>query len=444
LKKILVIGCGGAGMFSSIVATQLKPKKFKATILSDEKDIYCRCSTPYIITDKAKMKEAIQPDSMITGYGVNVVKEKALRVDTKKKKVFTDHGTVFDYDLLVLSTGAAPFIPPIEGAKNAIPVRSSDDVKEIIKKSKKAKTATIIGAGVIGIEMASALNEKGIKTSLMEFADRPLAGIASKEYSEKILKTLEKNKIEVYLSSKATRIGDDFVEFEKEDVTKRLKSDLVILASGVRANIEPIKDTPIKTNKFGILVDDKMRTNIKNVYACGDCAIPKSHITHEHVPSQLASSAIQQAKIVGYQIAGFPMKYGGSNNAFAFQFLGKEYAGAGISEENARKHFRIVVIGNAKTTDVYKDMNEKEDLDLKLVFAGPRLRLVGVEAFGKGTISHVETASFAITMKNNIFKLMKYNYIAHPSLTPWPFMNPLIMGCEDAMGKVTKKLHLTK
>jgi len=86
MKKILSIGCGGAGMFSGIVASQLRKGKFEAIALSDEADIYCRCTTPYVLTGEAQLADAIQPDSMAGDYGVKVVHEKAVKINTKKKR----------------------------------------------------------------------------------------------------------------------------------------------------------------------------------------------------------------------------------------------------------------------------------------------------------------------------------------------------------------------
>ncbi len=233
---------------------------------------------------------------------------------------------------------------------------------------------------------------------------------------------------------------------EKKDVVVRenenekvISADMIIVSAGVRPNLDVISGTRINANEMGIEVDEKMRTNIKDVYACGDCCVPLSAVTNESKPSSLASSAIHQSKIVGYQIAGFPIKYNGSTGAFAFQTLGKEYAAAGLTEKEARDKFKWVIVGRAQTTDVYQDLERKKPLEVKLIFAGPKMTLVGYEAFGNGVIASAEVASFAIGLRLNILKMLKFNYIAHPSMTPWPFMNPIIMATEDAMGNIMNK-----
>jgi NADPH-dependent 2,4-dienoyl-CoA reductase/sulfur reductase-like enzyme len=446
MKKILAIGCGGAGMFSLIVASQLKKGKFQTTVLSDEKDIYCRCTTPYILSGEATLKDAIQPESMVADYGVKIVHDKAVAIDTSKKHVITSGGRIVEYDYLVISTGATPFVPKIKGIEleKVYTVRTSEDLEKIQAAAKKAKSAVVVGAGVIGMEMAGALRGMGLKVSLVESAASISAGIADAEFGDKITNHLRDNEIEILFNSKVSEIRKSKTKKEVVIVTKRKKrilvADLVIVAAGVRPNLDVIKDTKIKATEFGIIVDEKMQTNVKNVYACGDCCVPLFSVTGEYKSSSLASSAIQQSKIVGYQIAGFPIKYAGSTGAFAFQTLGKEYACVGLTEQLARKKFKWVVVGRAQTTDVYKDLKRNKPLDIKLIFAGPKMRIVGCEVFGDGVITSAEVASFAIGMKASILKVLKFNYIAHPSMTAWPFMNPIIMATEDAMGHIMAKI----
>lgn len=434
-------------MFSLIVASQLKKHKFSTTVLSDEDNIYCRCTTPYILAGEASLQDAIQPESMVSGYGVKIVHEKAVGINTRKRQVTTQTGHVFDYDYLVIATGASPLRPKIKGidSKNVFTVRNSKDVEGIQASLGQAKSAVVVGAGIIGIEMAGALRGRGLEVKIIEAAPSISPNIADKEFAKKIFTHLSANGIETVFKSQVAEIKDA-PDGRKEIVIKRgrkrefLAADLVIVAAGVRPNLAVIEGTKIKANHQGILVDDKMRTNVKNIYACGDCCVPISAVTGENNPSALASSAIQQSKIVGYQIAGFPIKYAGSTGAFAFRTLGKEYAAAGLTEEKAREKFKRVVVGRAKTTDLYNDLGRHQSLEVKLIFAGMRMRLVGYEAFGNGVIASAEVASFAIGLRLNILKLLKFNYIAHPSLTPWPFMNPIIMAAEDAMGSVMQKI----
>lgn len=448
MKKLLAIGGGGASMFSLVVPTQLKKNTYTATVLSDEHDIYCRCTTPYILTGDATLEDAIQPDSMVGDYGVKIVHEKAVALDTKKKQVTTDKGNVFEYDYLVIGTGASAVRPKIEGTDlpGVYTIRTSDDVAGLQSSLAEAKKAVVVGSGVIGIEMAGALKERGLDVDLVEMAPGISKNIADPEFAQKILEVLSGAGVNVFFETQVQRIENlggnkKSVHIKHGETISQREADIVVFAIGVRPNLEIVKDTDIKTVPQGIVVDDKMCTNVADVYACGDCCVPKSAVTGKPRPSQLASSAIQQSKIVGFQIAGYPIRYNGSTGAFAFQTIGgKEYACAGLTESVAREQFTWVVIGRAVTTDMYKDIKNHESLEVKLVFAGPKMRLVGYEAFGKGVIASAELASFAIGLRLSILSMLKFNYIAHPSLTPWPFMNPIIMASEDAMGVIMKNV----
>lgn len=446
MKKILAIGCGGAGMFSLIVPSQLKKGKFQTTVLSDEKNIYCRCTSPYIISGKAKLKDAIQPESMFTEYGFKIIHERAIKLDTERKVVFTNTGRALGYDYLVISTGVSPYKPDIEGIDNTnvFTVRTSDDIANIKRVAKKGNKALIIGSGIIGLEMAGALITEKVEVNVVEYNKGLSEHIADPEFADMIINHISQSGVKFSFNSGVTKIekvtGNKLrVTVKEGNEEKKVTVNFVIVAAGIRPNLDIIKGTEIKANKRGILVNREMRTNVKDVFACGDCCLPFSAVTKDNAPSELASSAIQQAKIVGFQIASYPIRYAGATGAFAFEIQNKEYSRVGLTEVVARKKYKIVIVGRAKTTNIYNDMLKKEPLEVKLIFAGLRLRLVGYEAFGKGLISSAELSSFAIGLRLNILSMLKFNYIAHPSLTPWPFMNPIIMATEDALGTALRE-----
>ena len=356
-------------MFSLIVAAQLKKNKFETTILSDEADIYCRCSTPYILTGETTVADSVQPESMFTKYGFTIVHEKAVQIDTAKKQVQTAAGNVFDYDYLVIATGATPVKPAITGIDGAgvYTVRTSADAAGIYAAAKQAQRAVVIGAGVIGMEMAGALRRMGLAVSLVEYGPSISPNIADAEFSEKIVANLQAHDVQIMFSSQVMEIKQEVhtkkVVINQADNMVEVEADLVVVATGIKPNLDVISGTDIKANKLGILVDRKMRTNIKNIYACGDCCVPMSVVTGENKPSSLASSSVQQAKIVGYQMAGYPIAYAGSTGAFAFKILEKEYACVGLTEDVAREKFKWVAVGRAQSTDLYQDLQAAQPLE---------------------------------------------------------------------------------
>ncbi len=447
-KKIVAIGCGGAGMFSLVVASELRKGRFETVVLSDEPDIYCRCTSSYILSGEAELDDAIQPESMVCDYGLQIVHDKAVRIDTAQQRVETASGASYPYDSLVIATGASPWKPPIRGIDGAkiFTVRTSDDIRHIEEVAKDTKTAVVIGAGVIGIEVSGALKTRGAEVHLVESTGSVASSIAEKEFADRIVSHLRDSGLKLSFDTRVEEIRDgadgrkEVIVVKKNGTPRAIEADIVIVAAGVRPNLDIIKDTGIEADEQGILADRRMRTSIADIYACGDCCHPFSAVTDERATSALASLAIQQSKIVGFQIAGFPIKYAGSTGAACFKIFGKEYASAGLTEEAARRRSRWVVVGRAETTDVYKDLKAAQPLLVKLIFAGPFMRLVGYEGWGNGVMPSASVASFAIGQKTNIIKMLRYNYFAHPSLTPWPFMDPIIMATEDAMNAIMKNV----
>lgn len=443
-KNLVIIGGGGAGLFTGATTLQLS-KEYDVYMISDE-DLYCRCSSPYILANKADLKDAIMPDSMITNFGIKLLKGTAKEVDYKKRvvKYGSAIGTAnIQFDKLVFATGARPFIPEISGnsLKNVFSVRNSDDIKKIQAQLKKAKTATVIGGGVIGVEIASVLKERGLDTTMIIVEDRVFERIADEEFANMVTEHLINNKINVVTNSQIKRIsGETSVEgviFEKTGKFHTIKSDLVIYATGVKPNIEMAQTIGVKTNNFGIIVDDTMKTNVKDVYAVGDCAVAKSCVTKVCAPSQLATNSVIQGKLLGKVISGMKVKYTGHTSATILQFLDLEFGGAGLNENMCKCSGIDYYVGISHSTDIYQDLKGAHQVLVKLIFSKKTNRVIGVEAFGKNLVWIVNLISFAIQQNTSIQDLMNLDYASHPSVTPWPFMDPIVDACEHAMQELS-------
>lgn len=446
-KNLVIVGGGGAGLFTGATVKQLCDL-YDVYLISNE-NLFCRCSTPYVVTKKANFKDTIMPDQMITNFGINLINSNALQIDTKLKIVKygknLETAVNLNYDTLVMATGARSFIPPIQGIdlKNVFSVRTSDDLKAINSQVSKIKSATVIGGGVIGVEMVSALTEMGVKSNLLIMEDKPFGNIADDEFRDLIKENLVKNKVKVINNALTKRIiGDKKVEgviYEKDSKFHTIKSDIVILATGVRSNVELLKDSGIKMNKFGILVDDYFRTSNKDIYAVGDVAVAKNFVTKTHTSSQLATNAVIQGKIAGKNIAGMKTKYSGHTSAMILQFLSEEYASCGVSESCCKSNNIDYFVGFSHSTDIYKDLIASRNVLVKLIFNKKNQRIIGVEAFGRNLVWIVNLISFAIQQNTKISDLMNLDYASHPSVTPWPFMDPIVDACEHAFVNFQRK-----
>ncbi len=445
-KKLLIIGGGGAGLFSGATVMQLAARDFDVSMISNE-DLFCRCSGPYVIKKQAKMQDTIMPDTMITQFGINLLKGSVIDINYKAKEVTyktgrDSHRALFD--VLVFATGARPYVLPVDGVNlgNVFSVRTPEDISLINGTLSKVKSATVIGGGVIGVEMASALRCRGIDTNLILVEDKPFERLADDEFCNLIEKRLVNEKINIinrsFLSKLVGKKKVEKVIYTRDEKECELKSDLVIFATGVRANKELAESIGVKCNNLGILVDDYFKTNLKDVYAVGDCCFAKNAVIKGGSMSQLATTAVIQGKVAGKNIVGMKTKYLGHTNATVLSIFDQEYGCCGVSEKECIKLGIDYYVGCSKSTDIYQDIKGAVPVDTKLIF-NKKNRIIGVEIYGRNVIWVVNLISYAIMQKSTIFDLANLNYASHPSVSSWPFMNPVILACENAMANMQTK-----
>ncbi|MFH1798479.1 MAG: FAD-dependent oxidoreductase [Candidatus Omnitrophota bacterium] len=226
----------------------------------------------------------------------------AEKISINKKQVILSDGKRISFDKLLIATGGTPIIPEIKGGKAAgvftfITLSDALKIEKHIEHS-KVKNAIIIGGGLIGLKAAEALMELKIKTSIVELADRVLSNALDKTASgiiENILKKSEcqliANNTVVELKSKNNKVSEAVLKDGQ-----KIPADLVILAIGVRPNLELVKNSVIKSKK-GILVDSHMRTSAKDIYASGDCGEAGNQVL------AIWPEAVKQGKIAGFNMA---------------------------------------------------------------------------------------------------------------------------------------------
>lgn len=445
-KNLVIIGGGGGALFTGAATLQMT-KEYDVYMISDE-ELYCRCSSTYVLNQRADAKDTIMPDSMITNFGIKLIKGRAINVDYKTRNVKYSNTTGsanIKFDKLVFATGATPFIPKIQGTdlKNVFKVRTGDDIKGIDTAIKKAKSATVIGGGVIGVEVAAALRERKLKVNLVIVEDKVFQRIADDEFATLVTGHLEENKVNLIKDATIRRVvGDKKVEsiiYDKDDKFHTLKTDIVIFATGVRANVELAKSINIKTNNFGILVDDFMKTNLKDVYAVGDCAVAKSCVSKKQEPSQLATNSVIQGKLLGKNLAGMKTRYTGHTSATILQFLGDEFGAAGYNEKQCIREGIEYYTGLSHSTDIYQDLKGAHEVIVKLIFCKKTNTVIGVQGYGRNLVWIVNLISFAIQQNTKISDLINLDYASHPSVSPWPFMDPIVDACEHAMMNRSQK-----
>jgi len=288
-NQIVIIGAGPAGSAAAAMIRKYD-KESEITILEKSKNYpYSVCAMPYVLSGEISSFDQITTYNQ-EFYTANDIKislgQKVLSVDFKKKEINCGEKG-FHYDKLIVATGSKSVIPGIKGLDKSEyhTMRHLDDAKKIMDKVQGVKKPVIIGAGVIGLELADALSKLKLNPVVIEAGNHALGMFLSKDMSD----ILEKNlpEIEIHKSEQVSEIAENQVITDKG----KYEFDFLAICTGVKPEFG---FEGLKSNN-GFIVDERMRTSASDVYACGDC-VEKSTI--------LATNAIKQANVVAKNITG--------------------------------------------------------------------------------------------------------------------------------------------
>ncbi len=274
--KILVIGNGPAGFYAAKKIRTLIPESSVIIIDRDELTLYTKIRLSDFIAGKVEEKklflakpEDYEKSGIETHFGKIIT-----NINTKEKKVVSSSCEIFNYDKLVIATGAKAFRPIIRGVSEdgVYTLRTLADAKEIIVKAGTSQKAAVIGGGLLGIELASALNSKGLKVDIIEFFPRLLPKQLNDVEAALLLKKIETPSFSFYLDRITTEIiRRDNSLLLKTNRQDDIQCDFVVISAGIKTEINLAENCGLKTEK-GIVVNDRLETSVPDVFAIGDCA----------------------------------------------------------------------------------------------------------------------------------------------------------------------------
>lgn len=424
MTKTLIIG-GVAGGMSA--ATRLRRLNETMEIIILEKGPYvsfANCGLPYHISGEIiERKELIlqTPESLSSRFQLDVrINTEAIAIDGEKKEVKVLHEgieSVITYDNLILSPGAKPFIPPLKGidqAKNVFTLRNVPDTDAILKyvEEHKPKTAAVIGAGFIGIEMAESLKNKGMDVTLIERAPHILPPL-DVEMAAFIDKELVSNGVKVMTDSSVVEIKDNQLVL---DTGQEVSGDLVILSVGVQPESHLAKMAGIKLGmRDGILVDDNYETSIKGIYAVGDATITKNTITQEDALIALASPANRQGRQVADVISGLKRKNKGSMGTAIVRVFDKAIASTGLNERQVQALNYDYAAIHIRINNHAGYFPGATPLVLKIIFNKATGQIYGGQGFGQeGVDKRIDVLSTAIKAGLTVEDLMELEFTYAP------------------------------
>jgi NADH oxidase (H2O-forming) len=306
-ENIIIIGASGAGM-AAAMEIRKRNSICSITIVSKEDVLgYYRPQLSKMLSkdipiDSIKIKDNLWLDE----NNIKIILNKdVIKIDDENKNIILDDNKKLNYDKLIIATGAECFMPPIKGndKQGVFTLRYLKDTFDIKDYAKDKKTAVVIGGGILGLETAAELKNMGLSVTILEMSDRILSRQLDLEASEILEKIVEKAGVKFRKGVTTKEIlGDNKVNKILLGDDETLDADIVVVSAGVRANSNITEGTNINVDR-AIVVDSKMKTNVDNIYACGDCA------QHDEINYALWSEAIEQGKIAGINCIGEEVDY---------------------------------------------------------------------------------------------------------------------------------------
>jgi len=346
-KKVLIVG-GVAGGASC--AARLRRIDENVEIIMFERGGYisfANCGLPYYIGEEIKDRDSLlvqTPEKMKSRFNMDVrIFSEVTKIDRENKKVYVrklDTGEVYEenYDNLVLSPGSTPLSPPIEGIDSPnifslwnIP--DTDKIKEYIDKN-KPKRVVVVGGGFIGVEMAENLKEFGLEVYLVELMDQIMTPF-DYEMAQILHQHVVSKGINLLLSDGVKRfIYNNNITTVELRSGKIIDADAVVLSIGIKPNSELAKGAGLEINpRGGIIVDSKMRTNDKAIYAIGDAVEVREPILGGKTMIPLAGPANKQGRICANNICGAEEEYFGSIGTSVVKVFDMTAAATGFNEK---------------------------------------------------------------------------------------------------------------
>lgn len=418
-KKVVIVG-GVAGGASA--AARVRRLDESAEIIMFERGphvSFSNCSLPYHlsgIVPEADWLVLVDPETFQVKYNIQArVSSEVVKINRAAKTVTVKNlltGESYDesYDKLVLSPGASPIVPPIEGAQNAnvFTVRNVVDIDKLNKFLKKdtvsdahgSKTAVndvvVVGGGFIGLEVAENLNKAGYQVSLVEALDQVLAPF-DYDMAQLVHKTLVDHGINLIVSDGISKIGAGHVTLASG---KTLPADAVVMAIGVRPETKLAVEAGLEIGKTGgIKVDPNYLTNDPDIYAVGDAIEVYNRLLQSPSRLALAGPAIRQARAAADHMYGIPHQNKGVIGSSVVEVFEMNFASTGLTMKAAEKAgipADSVYVMPGDKVGLMPDVNV---MHFKLVYEIPTGRILGAQAGGKGNVDkRVDVIATLITM----------------------------------------------
>ena len=446
LKRIVVIGCSGAGASAALTLKKLNGT-LDVTIIRepDEQGLLTRCATPYICCGQVMVEPSYKDDAMFGASNIRLVNARAEHLNSRQKTVTTVDGKSYEYDKLVLATGAKPIMPPVPGIDlpGVFTLRKSGDAVNIQHwmNAKRVKSIVLIGAGPIGVEVAYLMARHGVKVHLVDMLEHVLQQVLDTDMSAQVERYVNDKGVDLRLKQSLERItGDHEVSGVTLPSGESIQAQMVLISVGVRSNSELAEQAGLQMGKLGLKVNKYLQTSDLDIYACGDLIEYSHWVTGKPAAGRLRPNAVISGRVAARNILGAEIEYPGLINGFATKFFDKSIAGTGLTQRQAAEEGIEAISAVQSSISMHSMMRGRKPYTVKLVFDKQNEQIIGgqIVSDSEGPVKHIDVITTAMRGRLTALDLATLRCAGQPELSPDPGMEPIAL----AAGQVLNALRM--
>ena len=455
-KDIIIVGCGAGGGTAAQFARKTDRKTSITVFEKGKYPQYSKCGLPYAISGRIpNVMDLIEfSEDWFKKSRIDLLLEATVeKIDPAKKIVYARKNNKIiekSYGSLIICTGAKPSIPPIKNlfigdklVDGVFTLRTIDDVEALIPYVKKGRQVVIVGAGLIGMEMADNLYECGMRVTIVEALQNILPNNLDEDMSKTVLEGLPDD-ISVFTNHLVTSVEHDSGRIKKVMIKnnetgeeKTINTDLLIISTGIKPETKLAEDIGCELGVTGrIKVNNKSETSIKNIYAVGDCTEFVDFITKKPVPVGLGSIVVRQGIAAGINAAGgeYSLPQGVLQTATS-DFFGMEIGTVGPTPASMRN--QRYISGKFQGLSLPEYYPGGKPITIKVFADEKNGKILGAQAVGDKAAQRINTFACAILADMDVETLRKLETAYAPPVAPT--LDVVTLVCDIVSMKIKRK-----
>ena len=409
-----VVAIGGVALSMSAVSKLRRLDKDVEIVVYEMGVVlsYGACGMPYYISDEikdpqrlvAKTKEQYASMDIIVHTLHKVINVFDERNEIEVLNLETNKTIIDSYDYLIIGSGASSIIPPWEnvGLENIFKLSVYEDSIAIKDKidSGEIKKVVIVGGGFIGIEMVEAFLTRGLEVTLIEL-DNQILSVFDSEMTTPLEEHLRSKGVKIHLNEKVVKFEGSTTVSKVITDKGSYDTDLVLISIGIRPNTSFLKESNVITKKGAVVVNNKMQTNISNIYAGGDCSMIYNLAVKENRYLPMGNNANKQGRVIAENLAGGNFEFNGVLGTIVIKVVDMEAAKTGVIEKEALslglEHQTVTITGN-NHAGYYPN---PQAITVKVIYDPTTKIILGAELVGyKDTALRINV--FAVAIQNKM------------------------------------------